>query len=455
MQAHALEKAVGIETYLTNTPAVNGKLRTKIEDFLVEEISPDGTILRSLTYNQPQPTTHLDLTQIPPNRYTYNLVLEKYNLETFASIQKLAAHLEVPYRNIGFAGLKDKRAVTTQRISISGADPQKLLNMPEFGFYFNRIQLGKPIKLGDLNGNHFNIIIRQMDGPFDLVQKCLGTLKEQILSISLPNFYGQQRFGAIRPISHKVGQVLLHGDYETALKIYLTESLQQEPEKINDIRARIQDSWPLFEEIFPTKYYYENKIIHNLKKFFPNHKKTFKKVFPFRYELLFIHAYQSYLFNRMLSHRLKNQLPLEHALEGDWVALLDTYSLPTRATYKATSHNLNSLNNAIDHSKAVVLFPLFGFDLDYSNHPQADYISGLIEKEAIELSLFKFPTNPKLNFKTVYRPIAFKPKNFEFALIETNHHAEDFYIQLKFSINKGCYATVVLREFMKTTPLNY
>ncbi len=455
MQAHALEKAVGIETYLTSTPGVTGKLRTKIEDFLVEEISTDGTILRSLTYNQPHPTTQLDLTQISPNHYTYNVVLEKYNLETFASIQKLAAHLEIPYRNIGFAGLKDKRAITTQRISISGADPQKLLKMPALGVYFNRIQPGKPIKLGDLNGNHFNIIIRHMDFPFERVQKCLVALKAQILSVSMPNFYGQQRFGAIRPISHKVGQVLLHGDYETALKIYLTDSLQQEPEEIHDIRTRLQDSWPQFGETFPTKYYYENKIIYNLKRFLPNCKKSFKKVFPFRYELLFIHAYQSYLFNRMLSHRLKNHLPLEHALEGDWVSLLDTYSLPTRATYKVTAHNLNSLNNAIARGKAVVIFPLFGFDLDYSNHPQADYISELIGTEDLDLSLFKFPTNPKLNFKTVYRPITFKPKTFEIALIEPNLHADDFYIQLNFSINKGCYATVVLREFMKTTPLNY
>ncbi|MHA1356751.1 MAG: tRNA pseudouridine(13) synthase TruD [Candidatus Helarchaeota archaeon] len=455
MQAHPLETEVGIETYLTTSPGFRGKLRTKIEDFLVEEICPDGTILKSLTYHQISPKTELDLTQIPPKCYTYNIVLEKYNLDTFTTIQKLAFYLKIPYHRIGFAGLKDKRAITTQKISISGANPQKLLTIPESRFYFNRLQLGKPIRLGDLIGNQFNITIRQMENSFDNIQTTLKETEAQLLAHSLPNFYGPQRFGAIRPISHKIGRVLLRGDYEAALKIYLTDSFKQEAEDIHLLRTRLEESWPQGAESFPHKYHYENQIIQALRIHPLNFKKIFTKIFPFRYELLFIHAYQSYLFNRMLSHRMKTRMPLEEALEGDYVALLDKNSLPTNVTYEVTSKNVHSLNKAIAKKKAVIMFPLFGFDLNYSHHPQADFISKLIEQESLDLSLFKIPQNDKLTFKVVYRPITFQPENFDSFIVEPLSATETPIIKLKFVLNKGCYATILLREFMKTTPLNY
>ncbi len=456
MESHPIEKEVGIETYLTQVPGVGGKLRVNYKDFIVEEITVENTILESLTLNKENPAHDLDLTNLS-NRYsTYHVVLEKVNLETFTAIQKLAIFLHLPHKNIGYAGLKDKRAVTVQQISISGANPQLLTQFQSSGIYLNRIRSGKPISLGDLNGNHFQIILRQLTESFDQTQKKIEQIKQQILDSYIPNYYGPQRFGALRPITHLIGRSLLRGDFEAAIKIYLTALFSPEEKETQEIRTVLRDSWPQADVIFPKKYYYENRIIHFLKENHENFKKLFKKIFPPRYFLLFIHAYQSYLFNKLLSARITHaHLPFDQAFEGDSVAILNEYSLPTQVIYEVNSKNISYLNNAIKKGKAVVMAPLFGYDFDYSRHPLADYIAELLKQENFNVDLFKSSSNPSLDFKVIYRPILFKPKDFTITSEGSPSSSQGTPLKFTFSITKGSYATILLREFMKTNPLNY
>jgi len=451
MEAHPLEKEIGIETYLTQISGIGGKLRTRIEDFVVEEISINGIIIKSLTFNQSNPKNDLNLKNMPP-KSTLCLVIEKYNLETLTAILKIASFLQISSRNIGFAGLKDKRAITVQQISISGADPQLLLKFQTSGIYLNRIQPGKPIRLGNLNGNYFNITVRQLKESLDRLQQKIEQIKIQIQNFAIPNYYGPQRFGTLRPNSHKIGRFILQGDFEAATKGYLTDIFPQENNRIQEIRAYLLESWPNIKSdqpAFSKELIYENKIIENLRKTNYNYKKSLMNVFPFRYLLLFIHAFQSYLFNKLLSARIKAKMPLDEALEGDPVAILDTFALPTNVIYNVSSHNITTLNQAISMNKAIVMAPILGSDCDYSHHPLADHIERLIEKESIDLSLFKTILDQKINLKGIYRPIVFKPKNLNIMLDKSGN------VKFSFSLNRGSYATTLLREFMKTTPLNY
>lgn len=452
MEVHPIEKALGIETYITQIPGIGGKLRTDFKDFIVEEISAQGDLLKSLTLNQPNPKNELELENLPPHISTVCLVIEKYNYETITVVLKLAKFLQISSRNIGFAGLKDKRAVTVQQVSITGANPSLLANFESPGIYLNRIQPGKPIQLGNLNGNHFNIVVRKLTDSFERLNEKIKQIKMQIQNAAIPNYYGPQRFGALRPNSHQIGRFLLLDDYESALKSYLTDIFPQESKRIQEIRVNLLDSWPHLDNqtpYFSKELIYENKIIENLKNTNLNFKKTFNNVFPFRYSLLFIHAFQSYLFNKLLSARIKAQMPLNQALEGDSVAILDKFSLPTHAIYTVSSHNSTKLNEALSTNKAVVMLPLFGYDFEYAQNPLADYIARLIQEEKIDLSLFKSTLDKKYHAKATSRPITFKPKDFN-ATVD-----ESCIIKFTFSLNKGSYATTLLREFMKTTPLNY
>jgi len=459
MDVHPIEKEIGIEAYSTQIPGIGGKLRTILEDFIVEEISSSGNVIECLTLNQSPPKHDLNLKNLPPACSNYNLILEKYNIETFIAIQQLASFLKIPYTNIGFAGLKDKRAITVQQISISGIRTAQFLplqneEMPLKGIYLNRIKPGKHLKLGNLTGNHFIIVTRKFNIPFDQVQQKIETIQQQILSSYVPNYYGPQRFGALRPISHRVGQALLYDDYEKALKIYLTTAFPQENGQIQELRTYLRESWPQADAIFPRAYFYENKIIQYLKQF-ENFKIIFNKTFPFRYELLFTHAYQSYLFNKLLSARIKAHLPMNQVIEGDYIALLDEQFLPTHAIYEVTPHNIKSLNNALQKGKAVVMAPLFGFDLNYSRHPLANEIEQILHNEELDLKQFKSSLNRKLQLKVNYRPITFKPKALNIKFFDSVDAPSNSMVHFNFSLNKGSYATLLLREFMKTNPINY
>lgn len=452
MEVHPIEKSLGIESYITQIPGIGGKLRTNFEDFIVEEITSQGEILKSLTLNQINPKNELQFDKLPINISTICLVVEKYNHETLTVILKLAKFLQISSRNIGFAGLKDKRAITVQQISITGADPSLLTNFQSHGIYLNRIQPGKPIQLGNLNGNHFNITVRQLTDSFNRLKEKVEQIRMQIQNSAIPNYYGPQRFGALRPNSHHIGRLLLLDDYESALKRYLTDIFPQENKRIQEIRVNLLESWPHLDKetsYFPKELIYENKIIENLNKTNLNYKKTFNNVFPFRYILLFIHALQSYLFNKLLSDRIKAQMPLNQALEGDSVAILDKFSLPTQAIYAVSAQNRVKLNEAISTNRAVVMLPIFGYNFEYAQHPQADHIARLIQEENIDLSLFKSTSDQKHHVKATTRPIAFKPKEFTVTVDESR------IIKFTFSLNRGSYATILLREFMKTTPLNY
>ncbi len=456
MRGHPIEIEVGIEVFSTQIQGIGGKLRTKLEDFIVEEIDEQGQIINSLTLNDSNPKHNLNLNNLEKTPYTVILALEKYNLDTFTAVSYLANFLKIPLRNIGYAGLKDKRAVTVQKISISDINPKLLPDFPSKSIFLNRIQAGKPIKLGNLNGNHFNIVVRQIEESYELVTQRIKEIQSQINTSQIPNYYGPQRFGVLRPISHRIGEALLQKDYEAALKIYLTAAFPQEDEEIHALRVSLKESWPHINQDFPKDLFYERQIIHWLGELKTDYKKIINKVFPFRYYLLFIHAYQSYLFNRMLSARISNvKLPLNQAFEGENVALLDDYSLPTNAIYKVTSQNNTSLNKAISMGKAVVMLPLFSYDLEYSHHPLADFIDQLIEAEKIDISRFKSDVDKRLNFKTAHRPISFKPVDLKINIDEITDVSTETIVNLNFSINKGCYATILLRELMKTTPLNY
>ncbi len=445
MDPHPIEKVIGIDYYCTQIPGIGGKLRTKIEDFIVEEIGINGEILKL------QQMSARNIKDVPQNLSTYNLVLEKYNLETFYAIHQIATQLRTPYRNIGFAGLKDKRALTSQLISISGVKLPQLLKIERPNIYLNRIRPGKVIKLGFLNGNHFQITIRNCEGSYNEIATKIDQITK-IVSTFVPNYYGPQRFGALRPISHKLGRALLVDDYESALKIYLTALFPQEDKKIQNIRRNIQESWPRIKSEFPKSCFYENRIIQQLTEQNPNFKKIFKKVFPHRYLLLFIHALQSFIFNKLLNYRLSLEIPLNQALEGEYVAILDQYSLPTHALYEVNSRTIKSLNNAIAKKKAIVMAPLIGYDFKYSHHPLAAEISQIFTENNINLSLFKSSSNEKLHLKTTFRPVFFRPFNFS---VNVEDLPIDTIVRVNFSLIKGCYATVLLREFMKTSPLSY
>lgn len=158
-------------------PGVGGRFKARPEDFVVEEIpayEADGE----------------------PDRHAL-LRLDKRSLTTSQALDEVARQLGVGVRDIGCAGLKDKDAVTSQRISVPVAALEHLER-----FDHPAITLGEPalhsskLRRGHSKGNRFVVVLRDLDVELDEAMS-RARLKHEALQGrgGMDNVYGSQRFG--------------------------------------------------------------------------------------------------------------------------------------------------------------------------------------------------------------------------------------------------------------------
>ncbi|KAL3903897.1 MAG: hypothetical protein SGPRY_011493 [Prymnesium sp.] len=148
-------------------------------------------------------------------------VLTKERMDTLGAVGELAELLDVPSRCFGFAGLKDNRAITSQRMSVKGVSPQALQAVSHPSLKISRARrASKQLKLGQLRGNRFRILIRQARGTggpcqADAALTALGRA-------GFVNYYGLQRFGDCAARNDAVGRCLLLVDYMGAVDALLS-----------------------------------------------------------------------------------------------------------------------------------------------------------------------------------------------------------------------------------------
>ena len=118
----------------------------------------------------------------PEGKYLYFL-MKKKGRNTLDVIQELARRLHLREKDIGFAGSKDRHAVTEQMISIIGAKKEIIENLKVRDVSLEFQGLGKvPVSLGDLQENEFEIVVRNLEG-------------QKISRVDfLENYFGEQRF---------------------------------------------------------------------------------------------------------------------------------------------------------------------------------------------------------------------------------------------------------------------
>lgn len=206
------------------------KLKQIPEDFLVREIS-------TVTFSD-------------AGKYLYFL-LRKKNWNTMDVIKRLASILGVAEKKIGFAGSKDKNAVTEQVCSVEGVSKDRLLGVKLNDVAFDFLGYGDvPISLGDLNGNDFEIVIRNFN-------------EEKIEKVSsVENYFDEQRMSTSNVA---IGRALVRKDFASAVTLI--------------------DDALVFRHLEEKK----NDFVGALKKI------------PIRLLRLYVNAYQSYLWNETLA----------------------------------------------------------------------------------------------------------------------------------------------------------
>ncbi|MBI3267958.1 MAG: tRNA pseudouridine(13) synthase TruD [Planctomycetes bacterium] len=224
------------------------------------------------------------------------------------SVAELARTWRVPRDRIGVCGLKDRHGLTTQSITLLGPPPPPLQRSQ-----FRVDCLGKtdqPAAPAVLLGNRFRITVRDL-GETEAEAFRLGL--EALGRDGLPNYFDEQRFGSAVD-GRFAARLLLAGDAEGALRLALATLGPEDPPRLREIRGLLARAWGSWDrclrELPPCP---ERIVVSHLAK----HPRDFAGAFEQidrRLRFLYVSAYQSYLWNEVVSRLLRKAFPGEHLL---------------------------------------------------------------------------------------------------------------------------------------------
>ncbi len=393
--------------YLTaKLPGTGGVIRQEPEDFQVEELplySPCGE------------GDHLYLT------------VEKCGLTTYDLLRELATRLGCQERDLGYAGLKDSRAITRQTVSVPQRKPQDVegLEIPGVRILSARLHRNK-LRPGHLAGNRFRIRIHApLPGSLPRAEAILGVLED----LGVPNRFGEQRYGALGN-SHHIGRAILRGDFATAMAEIIGDPAEikhlgwqkaAEAFRSGDLKTAIQQ---LPRHCRPERRLLEMTV---------DGKSPRQAVLAMPRNLLklYLSALQSSLFDRMVDMRLAT-------LERIWLGDL-AYKHENGACFLVTDPVAEQPR--ADRFEISPTAPLVGFKTRLAEGQAGLLERSLLDKERLTLDDFRLTGG--LAVEGERRPIRVPLKESR-----CEQAGED--LVLTFSLPKGSYATTVLAEIMKT-----
>lgn len=445
MKVPSIERQIGIETFISETQGTGGQIRQWPEDFLVEEILVNGS--------RAETTPKLAPSKISGKGRYLICLLVKRNRDTLLTARRIARQLGISERRVQIAGIKDKRAVTAQHISIENISLKKLGKIRSDGFKVHPLHYSPSMVFPHmLLGNAFQITIRNISRSSRSIQQNTSeTMKELRLRGGVPNFFGHQRFGTIRPITHLVGKALAENDIEGAALTFLAKPSLSEHPRSREARQQLLETRDFKAALknFPRRLVYERLMLAHLAKHPREYTRAFRNL-PQRLCRLFLQAYQSYLFNRFLSKRILEGIPIDEPQNGDYVVKTDRHGLPTSNYVKTTPSKLESLTRAVKKREMYIAVPLIGLRQPTSEGVQGELEQRILEAEQIDQSSFKVPSMPEMSsageLRAILSPVTSltveKPLGDEL-------NPRKKKLEMSFTLQRGRYATVVLREFMK------
>lgn len=443
-----VEKFVGIEIFTSSEiNGFGGEYKNNYKDFIVKEIVKIGKTL-GIKDDTLSPT----FSKKSGDKYTtFNLV--KINKETFKAIKDIGKALNIPIRLIYFSGIKDKCSISVQKVSILGDHIEKLRKLRLRDFFFRYIiPTRKPVKLGGNWGNNFTIVIRNIDKN-KFLNKNLNEIIQKLTKYGFPNYYGLQRFGTFRPNSHIIGRHILENNYELAFHEFVSTTYSTESPDLQLVRGNLQKDGSLENAYknFPKSLNYERIMIEHLINNPGDYKGSFDTLTPHLNSLL-ISAFQSYLFNKVISLRVKNGISLFNPVKGDAISILDDDNGNiTKVKHIYGGIYDKYLKDAIKLNRAVIIIPLPGYSSKLDEFPfMKTLYEEVFREEDINLKIYENDILLKYNFKGSFRAITVKPIGLNVGDLKD----DDIYqgkkkILLEFSLPKGTYATMLLRELIK------
>ena len=386
-----LDKLIGISTYSTKSSGIGGKIKSSPEQFFVSEI------LRPRS---------LDKISSSGSYTVYKL--KKQGIDTNHALSDIFTKYGLRLKALG---LKDANATTEQYVCdmTTGRSTNTLVTnrytLEKIGL------LQKPLTKKDMIGNHFKIKIE--DADFTNISQF--NEQDKIL-----NFFGYQRFGSRRPVSHLIGKAILQKNFDHAVDTLLSYTSEYDLPHNNKIREMLKDKSnysKIFNEV-PPQMDIERIVLDEM----INHGDSLKalRAIPIQLRRFFVEAFQSFVFNQTVSMAYEFGENLLQPQSGDVCFDKDD--------------NLGRFEN--DPGQRLTI-PLVGYS--YSKKNRFDnFISQILVDQQITPKDFFIKEMQEASEEGGFRQVTMRCNDFSI---------KEPYVE--FTLSRGSYATILLREIMK------
>jgi len=406
-----VEVRVGMGVYATQSPPCRARMRVSDDDFRVTELVNLEDIKRE---------------ESPGALPLYRL--EKRGSDTLHVARRISKHLE---SRVSFGGMKDKHAVATQYLTPTSTRSRRPVLIEEPSFKAELIgYITRPFSRRRVLGNSFEITLRDTCGEVEArIEEAYSLCRQH----RLPNFFGLQRFGTRDPVTHLVGRALVGSNFEAGIRYLLSEPRAGEEAVVRE--AREMAAGGLYAEAlraFTERQDLERTAARRLVEK-PGDFLGALRALPLAIRRFFVHAYQSYLFNRCLTKALLDSLDISVAVPGDNWSQLAPDGLTGGEVRGSKEEPIEG---------ALPLIQLVGYSYrDYGSRFDRAVME-VLEEEGVTPREFYVKAAQEISAEGGFRRAPLTARGLSYRLSGMN-------ATLSFRLARGEYATTLLREILK------
>ncbi|KAG9490009.1 hypothetical protein GDO78_005754 [Eleutherodactylus coqui] len=351
----------------------------------------------------------------PKSRGSFcHFVMYKENKDTMDAINVLSKFLRVKPNIFSYMGTKDKRAITVQAIAV----------------------------------------LKNITGTDEQVEQAMTSLRD----IGFINYYGMQRFGTTAVPTYQVGRAILQSDWNEMIDLILKPRPGAEKGYLVECReewAKTKNPDAALQKL-SVKRCVEGQLLRGLVKYGLKNIVTAFGIIPRNNRLMYIHSYQSYVWNNMVSKRIE-----EYGLKV----------VPGDLVLKGASAIEIDESNIHDYTIHDVVMPLPGFDVIYPKHKIAKAYEEMLAADKLDIKNMRHRVKD-YSLAGAYRKILIRPQDVSWEVVAYDDpkiplvrsdvekldgkplpvfNTEGKYraLKMEFSLPSSTYATMAIREVLK------
>jgi len=374
-----------------------------------------------------------ELTDIQPGHLGSHALyrLEKRGWTTPDALQVIRRRWQIHPSRLSYGGLKDRHAHTIQYLTILRG-PQRQLNQQ--GIHLTYLgSLEHPYTSQDIRANQFRIVVRDVtEGEAEVARQAL----DEVRAAGVPNYFDDQRFGSVSGSGRFVARHIIVGEYEEALRVALTASYRYDRAAQKNEKAivrRCWGDWPACKEQLPRSH------ARSLVDYLVAHPQDFRGALErLRPELrgLYLSAYQSHLWNRMLAAWLETYLPAEQLL-----------SVPLRLGPVPMQRTLTPEQK---QQLADLFLPLPSARVQLAaDDPRQAVFLRVLGEEGLTPEQFKLKGFRAMFFSRGERAALCLPSLVEGETGPDELHPGRLRLTLRFELPRGSYATLIVKRITR------